>query len=149
MERHYKLDDNHELVPCDLLTWAEWLETAGEKRVVGQQVVGRFWVSTACLGLDHDFSAMHLIREYGGGIPVDFYRPLVFETMVFMAAISEIEMSSSKKKMKYHEPQGYQTRYRSWDDAKAGHEHAVKLMTRYDRMLTHHQNVLARLEGDL
>lgn len=54
-------------VPCeDLLTWARWIED--NPRVVRQEVIGRFFVSTVFLGLDHDWT-------FKGP-------PLVFETMV-------------------------------------------------------------------
>jgi hypothetical protein len=55
-------------VPCeDLLTWGRWLEDS-QQRVVKQEDVGPFWVSTVFLGLDHN---------WGDG------PPLLFETMIF------------------------------------------------------------------
>jgi len=57
-------------VPCeDLLTWARWIEDHNRDRIVRQEEVGKFFVSTVFLGLDHDFS-------FEGP-------PLLFETMVF------------------------------------------------------------------
>lgn len=50
----------------DLMEWARWFETAD--RIVHQQQVGDYFVSTVFLGLDHSF---------GSG------PPLLFETMVF------------------------------------------------------------------
>jgi hypothetical protein len=56
-------------VPCeDLLQWGAWMETGD--RVLKQERVGQFWVSTVFIGLDH---------QYGAG------PPLLFETMVFDA----------------------------------------------------------------
>lgn len=68
--RHYILDSNHQPIEVDMLTWAFWLEKP--ERIVAQTNVGQFWVSTVFLGLDHDFSSMRLIAEYGGGEPVGF-----------------------------------------------------------------------------
>jgi hypothetical protein len=68
--KHYILDDNHETVVVDLMTWGRWLEDRGnlDKRVVAQTETELYWVSTVFLGLDHG---------WGNGPPV------LFETMVF------------------------------------------------------------------
>ena len=61
----------HEKVPVpveDLLEWAHWVEEHFEQRIVKQEEVGPYWVSTVFLGLDHDFT------ESGP--------PLLFETIV-------------------------------------------------------------------
>jgi len=56
-------------VPCeDLLTWAHWIEENWRDRVVRQEDMGPYWISTVFLGLDHN---------WGDG------PPLLFETMVF------------------------------------------------------------------
>lgn len=65
-DQKYILDDEHNLVPADLLTWARWVEKSD--RVVGKDTVGDQKVSTVFLGLDQSF---------GAGVP------LYFETMVF------------------------------------------------------------------
>jgi hypothetical protein len=57
-------------IPCeDLLTWGRWLEEHFQERIVQQDTVGAYWVSTVFIGLDHNFS--------------DSGPPLLFETMVF------------------------------------------------------------------
>jgi hypothetical protein len=67
MSGRYILNDDHELVPCDdLMEWARWYEKAD--RHVGKTTVGRTYISTVFLGLDHG---------WGDGVPV------IFETMVF------------------------------------------------------------------
>lgn len=71
---HYILNSEKEVVSLpwsETLTWGQWMEEARAKglRVVGQDRVGRYLVSTVFLGVDHRF--------IGGG------PPLVFETMVF------------------------------------------------------------------
>lgn len=62
---YYMLTPTHEVIPCDLLTWAKCLET--ENRVIKKEQVGDFFISTIFTGLD--FS------------PVP--HPCLFETAVF------------------------------------------------------------------
>ena len=58
-------------VPCsDTITWARWYETADKQRIVRQETIGDYWVSTVFLALDHG----------SGSGP-----PLLFETLVFYA----------------------------------------------------------------
>jgi hypothetical protein len=52
----------------DLLKWAQWFEEANN-RVVKQDTINGYFVSTVFLGLDHDFG-------FGGA-------PILFESMVF------------------------------------------------------------------
>jgi hypothetical protein len=97
---HYILDADHKLVPCDLMTWANWFETAD--RHVAEETVGPFWVSTVFLGLDHRF--------FGEGPPI------LFETMVFpVKATGDIDFLEEECQ-----------RYATWDDAEAGHKAIVK-----------------------
>jgi hypothetical protein len=59
--------DGHTVVPCrNVIKWGTWFQTAD--RHVAETFMGRAWVSTVFLGLDH---------SHGRG------RPLWFETMVF------------------------------------------------------------------
>ena len=67
-EKYILTDKIHKLKVVDLFTWGRWLETAGEKRRVGDDTVNGVRVSTVFLGLDHN---------WGKG------KPLVFETMIF------------------------------------------------------------------
>lgn len=67
MRKHYILDANKEPVPCDMMTWAMWFGDTDRRRVASTRV-GKTWVSTVFLGLDHRF---------GPG------EPLLFETMLF------------------------------------------------------------------
>lgn len=65
----YILDENNNPVPePDTLKWAEWFETAGEKRIVAQDRFDGYFVSTVFLALDNSF---------GGHIP------MLWETMVW------------------------------------------------------------------
>lgn len=60
-------DGRTPLVCEDTLEWGRWMEDH-RKRVVSQDHVGQFWISTVFLGLNHN---------YGRGLPV------LWETMVF------------------------------------------------------------------
>ena len=73
MSAHYILD-GHQAVPCDLMTWAHWIETAGGVRRVAEKHIGVSRVSTVFLGLNHAF---------------DDGPPLIFETMVFSGPLAE------------------------------------------------------------
>lgn len=65
----YILDERGEPVPePDLFTWAAWIEERREQRIVRQEWVGEWQVSTVFLGLDH---------RWGEGPPI------LWETMVF------------------------------------------------------------------
>lgn len=55
-------------IPCDLLTWARWFEDHVRERIVQQNTIGDYWVSTVFLGLNHNW--------LDGP-------PELFETMVF------------------------------------------------------------------
>lgn len=64
----YILDENRNVIPAaDLKSWARWFESAD--RVVAQNQIGPYWISTVFVGVDH--------RHFGDGPPI------VFETMVF------------------------------------------------------------------
>lgn len=62
----YYILEGHDVKPCDLMTWARWLESANRKIDYTETKNGN--VSTVCLGLNHQF---------------DDGPPLLFETMVF------------------------------------------------------------------
>jgi len=71
MSDHYTLD-GHKPVPCDLLTWGQFLATGG--RTVKKDTIGESLVSTVFLGIDHGF---------GEG------PPLLFETLVFKGPLAD------------------------------------------------------------
>ena len=64
----YYILKGHEVEKVDLVTWAKWLEENHSAKIVKQEDVGGYFVSTVFLGLDHRF---------GDGPPV------LFETLVF------------------------------------------------------------------
>jgi hypothetical protein len=69
MSDYYILDDNKQVVSCDVRTWAAWLEGSEKRRRVAFDEIGPVHISTVFLGLDHRFS--------GEGPPI------IFETMIF------------------------------------------------------------------
>lgn len=122
--RYFILDDQHQLQAVDMLTWAFWLEEERGKRIVKQETVGRFWISTVFLGLGLD--------DLGIG-----HHPQLFETMAFRGPEQE-RMSA-----------GFTARMDSWEEAEATHARAVKLFTRYERMLTLQDAILQQMENQL
>lgn len=91
--------NGHNAEPCeDLLTWAQWFETADRK--VADDYAGDWHerpvnISTVFLGVDHNF---------GSEGP-----PVLFETMIFGGKLA-----------------GEQWRYGTWEEAEKGHAHAVE-----------------------
>jgi hypothetical protein len=55
MSDYYILDDDHNLIPVDLMTWARWYDAVGDGRIVAKTPVGSLLVSTVFLGSDHNF----------------------------------------------------------------------------------------------
>lgn len=121
--RYFILDDQHQLQAVDMLTWACWLEEERGKRIVKQETVGRFWISTVFLGLGLD--------DLGLG-----YHPQFFETMAFRGPEQERMPDLI-------------ARVDSWEEAEAAHAHAVKLFTRYERMLSLQDAILQQMENQL
>lgn len=96
-DKYILLPDHTVREEPDLIAWGQWFENR-ENRIVKQEQIGPYWVSTVFLGIDHNFS-----RLMGADEP-----PLLFETMVFhdSAPNSEIEME----------------RCSTWEEAVAQHE---------------------------
>ena len=77
---HYILDDNNLAVPvADHMEWAIWFEAAtkNRRRVVAQEDIGPYWVSTVFLVLDHGWHSE---------------LPILFETMIFSGDFSDLWM---------------------------------------------------------
>lgn len=92
---HYILDEDGDPKPVDFSEWAAWFGTAN--RAVKQEQVGKYFISTVFLGLDHQF---------GDG------PPLLFETMVFPGTEPGLDIACE--------------RYSTRAEALAGHEAMVK-----------------------
>lgn len=67
--QHYILDEERNIIPVDLMTWAKWLDRPGNKRTIDRTKKGKLVVSTVFIGLDHGY------REED--------EPLIFESMFF------------------------------------------------------------------
>jgi hypothetical protein len=88
-------------VECrDLILWATWYGDATESgdRIVAQDKIGDYFVSTVFLGIDQSF----------------YFRkprtPILFETMVFIGDKND----------------GTQVRYATWNEAAEGHREVCK-----------------------
>jgi hypothetical protein len=92
----YKLEE-HIPVKCkDVLEWAEWAKGAEESRIVAQDEIDGFLVSTVFLGVD-------------AGCTLGRNPPLLFETMTFVNGNAT----------------GITIRYATWREAEAGHRRMV------------------------
>lgn len=98
--QYFILDEAKNPVPCDSDKWGPWMDPSNSTNWrTAKTDLGKLWVSTVFLGLDHGLS--------GDGAP------LLWETMVFEhGSWSEL----------------YYDRYTTHADALAGHEKAVELV---------------------
>ena len=104
---NYILNRNHEPIPTDdFEVFGAWFEN-GANRVVKQENVGPYFVSTVFLGNDHNF---HLSGP-----------PVLFETMVF----------DNESREESAEDFNYQRRCCTWKEAEAMHAEAVKEVRRH------------------
>ena len=101
---YYKLDGKT-VVPCDgVVEFGRWFETAD--RIVKQQDVGHYFVSTVFLGIDHRFG------EPGP--------PLVFESAVFTRETVELA-GKMRRGLADHSME----RTPTWELALEAHQRAV------------------------
>lgn len=68
MQPHHWILKNGKPVRANFLTWAKWFE--GKERIIKQEMVGRYFVSTVFLGIDHNFGTEGA--------------PILWETMAFV-----------------------------------------------------------------
>lgn len=93
---YYVLDKDHNAIPTDdVYEWAKMYEDNSKKRRVASTQVGKYWVSTVFLGIDHSLG--------------DDSPPILFESMVFSDTESDLDCK----------------RYCTWNEALAGHERMV------------------------
>lgn len=101
----YILDEQGNPVQAtSLRQWGEWMEKR-EERIVKQEHIGGYFVSTVFLGLDQ--------RYWGEGPPI------LWETMVFSESNTKIDRPYDRS----------QYRYASREDAIAGHRKIVQMLT--------------------
>lgn len=98
-DHYYVLRDGQAVRASDLLEWSMFFENP-EDRIVKQDIIGPFHVSTVFLGIDHNFASF-----FSKG------RPILWETMIFGPDGSSVDH--------------YQERYASHEEAIAGHTRAV------------------------
>ena len=87
--------------PISMVKWAV-LNVSLYYKVVKQEDVGDFWVSTVWLGINHDF--------------FNLGQPIIFETMIFPRKHKEIDYDDR-----------YMERYCTEEEAIAGHAKAVEI----------------------
>jgi hypothetical protein len=88
--------------PVEVFDLMEWASAFGrDNRIVRQSRIGRAFISTVFLGIDHNFSCYRS-------------RPVLFETMIFDEPLLP----------------DYQTRCSTWDEAEADHKLACMIVDR-------------------
>lgn len=87
--------------PIDLMTWGRLFEDENYK-VIKQQQIGDYLISTVWMGVDYNFN-----RFFDKDSPLH-----IFETMVFSKKDKDADLD--------------QERYSTLEEAKAGHEELVK-----------------------
>ena len=111
----YILDENHQPVKCDTMTWGRWFNDGDNKRVA-LTLTRDYEVSTVFLGVDHDWS--------GKGPPV------LYETMVF--PLNVIDLKTGKRSGMEDD----MDRYCTWEEAEAGHAEMVRKVLDFERSTT-------------
>ena len=106
----YILDDQRNVIPAtSTYQWGEWIENNRDKRIVKQEEIDGFWVSTVFLGLDHNYQEPQMGPE-----GIEEYHPEVFETMIFDRRVNGDNYSEA-----------YCRRCSTWDQAVEQHKKAV------------------------
>jgi len=109
---HYVLNkETGEIKEVLLIDWATWLEDPKNK-IIKQEYVGEYWVSTVFLGIDHSFSSP---MKLGGP-------PVLFETMIF-----PVKEDPDTLILETIMDEKYCDRYCTMDEALEGHKIAVRL----------------------
>lgn len=106
----YILDENHQSVPCkDSMVFSGWMFGSGsmERRLVAKDRIGKAWISTVFLGIDHNHT--------------DYGRPILFETLGVSSFLDDDEIC---------------VRYETWDEAVAGHKVVLAKIKQLDADLT-------------
>jgi len=102
----YRINDEKDcVVECNAEEYIKWSQQdEGKIRLIAQEDVGKVWISTVFLGLDHNYT------QDGP--------PIVFETMVFARDEEDKSINYDELEMK---------RYSTVQEAKDGHELMVEL----------------------
>ncbi len=108
--QHYILKEDHTVEAVDLMTWANWFE-GNPTRLVKQEHVGDWYVSTVFLGLDYNYATDETSP------------PILFETMVFDHSRKRTYKLGNKIHTSH--PDVYQERYHTYDEALNAHNKLV------------------------
>lgn len=107
--RHAILDESGNVVECDLITWAMWLEKGRAQRILIQEdLPGGYWISTIFLGLNHSWDPKA--------------EPLWFETMIFSPSDGKPMNFIRPGYIPEHGPEVFTDRYTTLKEALEGHE---------------------------
>lgn len=109
LQNEFLLDENNIPYPCeDVLSWGQGMAELSKsgRTFVKQEYVGKAWVSTVFLGINHNF-----------GLDGD---PVLFETMVFMEGKGG------------HDE--HMDRYCTWAEAEEGHQAIVDMVRMAEEM---------------
>ena len=99
---YYILDKDRNVIPADVLEWGEFFNIV-DHRIVKQENIDGFFISTVFLGIDHNWS-WHKSNNEG-------YKPHIFETMIFN---------------KGNVSEDYCDRCSTWQEAEEMHRKAVE-----------------------
>lgn len=111
---YYVLDKQHRVIRADAHEWSLFFSDFS-KRQLAETITSLYRISTVFLGIDHG---------WGKGPPI------VFETMAFELAETEVKFSDGQKFITHED---FETaRYSSWDDAMAGHRAMVRRIKRME-----------------
>lgn len=118
MSMHWILNDAHELVPAELLEWAQWFEDFNNRRVRLTRV-GPYYVSTVFMGLSHNF--MHPDE------PMDVFETMVYVNNKHMITLPAIPEAGIKGLTLECERDFLDIQYRcdTWTEAIAQHESVI------------------------
>lgn len=109
--RHAVLTEDGDVMECDFLTWARWLEKNRSHRIIAQEKLeGGYFLSTVFLGLNHQYAPAA--------------KALWFETMLFSPPTGQKSIITGKEHSLGNEC--FCQRYATLAEALAGHEQAKK-----------------------
>ncbi len=101
----YILDENKNVIPASILEWRQFLENDYDNKIVNQEEISNYVISTIFLGIDHN-------PEWSPEVDEN-YKPHIFETIIFKDDNSDI----------------YCRRYSTWEEAGEGHQKAIEWIT--------------------
>lgn len=115
MSKFWILNEKKKMIKASLEEWGRWFEL--DERIVAQEYIGEYFISTVFLGIDH---GLNFSEEA---------RPVVFESLVFGSEREALE----------------QARCCTWDEAVAMHSRFVAMYT--DKVREAKEAAAALLEG--